>query len=176
MKDFRRSFASLVTAVILLAVIGIAWEVMFAGRYQFPCTPTMGVTPIMPWMFWGGGMWIFPIIGRDAVLEKRKIRIGICVYEYLKRMASIVCVQNHMGTIPFEVAIIHYVALISRTIITGSFTRDAEGKNAENLLIIKGIPYRKFYSCIPSPTIPSDFLWFCRRPIGIIARSGCEYG
>ncbi len=63
MKDFRRSFAILVTAVILLAVIGIAWEVLFAGRHQFSCTPNMGVTPMMPWMFWGGGMWIFPIIG-----------------------------------------------------------------------------------------------------------------
>lgn len=63
MKDFRRSIAILVTAVILLAVIGIAWEVMFAGRYPFPCTPNMGVTLMMPWMFWGGGMWIFPIIG-----------------------------------------------------------------------------------------------------------------
>lgn len=63
MKDFRRGFAILVTAVILLVVIGIAWEVMFAGRYQFPCTPNTGVTPMMPWMFWGGGMWVFPVIG-----------------------------------------------------------------------------------------------------------------
>jgi putative membrane protein len=52
-----------VTAVILLVVIGIAWEVMFAGRYPFPCTPNTGVTPMMPWMFWGWGMWIFPVIG-----------------------------------------------------------------------------------------------------------------
>lgn len=63
MKDFRRGFAVLVTAVVLLVIIGIAWEVMFAGRHQFPFTPNMGVTPMMPWMFWGGGMWIFPIIG-----------------------------------------------------------------------------------------------------------------
>ena len=63
MKDFRKSFAILVMAVVLLVVIGIAWEVMFAGRYQFPCTPNTGVTPMMPGMFWGGGMWIFPIIG-----------------------------------------------------------------------------------------------------------------
>jgi putative membrane protein len=63
MKDFRRGFAILVTAVILLVVIGIAWEVMFAGRDQFPCTPNTGVTSMMPWMFWGGGMWVFPLIG-----------------------------------------------------------------------------------------------------------------
>lgn len=63
MKDFRRSFAILVTAVILLVAIGIVWELLFAGRYQFPCTPNMGGTQMMPWMFWGGGMWVFPIIG-----------------------------------------------------------------------------------------------------------------
>jgi TM2 domain-containing membrane protein YozV len=63
MKDFRRSFSILVATVLLLVVIGIAWEVMFAGRHRFPCTPTMEGTQMMPWMFWGGGMWIFPVIG-----------------------------------------------------------------------------------------------------------------
>ena len=41
---------------------------MLAGRYDFPYTPNMGVTPMMPGMFWGGGMWIFPIIGLVVLL------------------------------------------------------------------------------------------------------------
>jgi hypothetical protein len=47
------------------------------------------------------------IDGRDAVLEERKIRIGISVYGYLKRMGAIVCVQDQRGTIPFEESISH---------------------------------------------------------------------
>jgi hypothetical protein len=47
------------------------------------------------------------IDGRDAVLEERKIRIGISVYGYLKRMGAIVCVQDQRGMIPFEESIGH---------------------------------------------------------------------
>jgi hypothetical protein len=47
------------------------------------------------------------IDGRDAVLEERKIRIGISVYGYLKRMGAIVCVQDQKGMISFEESIGH---------------------------------------------------------------------
>ena len=63
MRGFRSSVAILVVAVALLLVLGIAWEAISTGHYQLPCTPTSGGTPMMPWMFRGGGMWVFPVIG-----------------------------------------------------------------------------------------------------------------
>lgn len=63
MRGFRSGFAILVVAVALLLALGIAWEAIYTGHYRLPCTPTSGGTPMMPWMFWGGGMWIFPVIG-----------------------------------------------------------------------------------------------------------------
>lgn len=47
------------------------------------------------------------IDGRDSVLEERKIRIAISVVGYLKRMASIVCVQEQTGRISYPDALGH---------------------------------------------------------------------
>ena len=45
--------------------------------------------------------------GRESVLEERKIRIGIIVNGYLKRLAAIVCVQDHQEMISNEEAFYH---------------------------------------------------------------------
>ncbi len=63
MKGFRTGFAVLVAAVILLVLLGIASEVFYGRYYARSIAPTWGGMPMGPWMFWGGGMWIFPLIG-----------------------------------------------------------------------------------------------------------------
>ncbi len=63
MKGFRICFAVLVVALILLVLLGIASEVIYGRHYARSIAPTWGGMPMGPWMFWGGGMWIFPLIG-----------------------------------------------------------------------------------------------------------------
>ncbi len=63
MRGFRSGFAILVIAVALLLALGIGWEAIYTRHYQVSGAPTSGGWPMMPWMFWGGGMWVFPVIG-----------------------------------------------------------------------------------------------------------------
>lgn len=64
MKPFRTVFAALVGCVIVLVGIGIAWEEIMWRSYGHNNMPWKEASPMMgPWMFWGGGMWIFPLIG-----------------------------------------------------------------------------------------------------------------
>lgn len=64
MKSFRTAFAALVVCVILLVGVGVVWESMVWRHYGYANMPWKEVSPMMwPGMFWGGGMWIFPLIG-----------------------------------------------------------------------------------------------------------------
>jgi putative membrane protein len=63
MRGFRTGFVILVVAVILLVFLGIASEVFYGSHYARSIAPTWGGMPMGPWIFWGGGMWIFPLIG-----------------------------------------------------------------------------------------------------------------
>jgi putative membrane protein len=64
MKGFRVAFAVLVTVVFLLLLLGITSGVFYERHYDArPFGPTWGGMPMGPGMFWGGGMWIFPLIG-----------------------------------------------------------------------------------------------------------------
>ncbi len=63
MKGFRTAFAVLVAAVLLLMLLGVASDVYYGRHYARSFTPTWGGMPMGPGMFWGGGMWIFPLIG-----------------------------------------------------------------------------------------------------------------
>lgn len=63
MRGFRICFAILVAAVILLVFLGIASESICGRQYMNSLLPTVGGMPMGPCMFWGGGMWIFPVIG-----------------------------------------------------------------------------------------------------------------
>jgi putative membrane protein len=63
MRGFRIGFATLVVALILLVLLGIASEAIYGRHYMNSFLPNAGGLPMGPWMFWGGGMWIFPLIG-----------------------------------------------------------------------------------------------------------------
>jgi len=47
-------------------ISAIAREAIYTGRYLFPCSPTTGGEPMGPWMFRGGGMWVFPVISEGG--------------------------------------------------------------------------------------------------------------
>lgn len=64
MKPFRTAFAALVVCVIVFVGIGVVWEAMVWRHAGDGNVPWKEVSPMMwPGMFWGTGMWIFPIIG-----------------------------------------------------------------------------------------------------------------
>jgi putative membrane protein len=63
MKEIRTGFKSLVAVVTLVAFLGIVSELHYGRHYAHPVLPSWGDLPMGPWTFWGGGMWIFPLIG-----------------------------------------------------------------------------------------------------------------
>ena len=64
MKGFRTAFAVLVAVVFLLILLGVAYGVFCWKNLDVrPYGSPWGGMPMGPGMFWGGGMWVFPLIG-----------------------------------------------------------------------------------------------------------------